>query len=170
MSTRMKSLTLVIVGMLALSVSLFDHAPSAKASIKSETATSRPTPQLPVEERVCKFIERSFPDVIEIVEVNNLQAEDFPLSMEIVFKNLSARNVYGVSMNISFPDSNVQGHHVGSLIYYGEEKLLYKDNRAKPRCEFHCAGREGNCEMGTVHSPCLHKSHRAGKATACRHI
>jgi hypothetical protein len=106
MSTRMKSLALAVVGILALSISLFDHAPSAKASIKSETSASRPNPLLPVEERVYKLDETTLPDVIKIVEVKNLQAADFPLSMEIVFKNLSGRNIYGLSMGIRFPDSN----------------------------------------------------------------
>jgi len=147
MSTRMKCLTLVVVGILALSISLFDHAPSAKASIKSETLASRPNPLLPVEERIYKLVERTFPDVIEIVEVKNLQAADFPLSMEIVFKNLTARNVYGLSLNISFPDTNVQGYHLGSLAFYGEERLLYENNKAKPDASFLAPGETGIIKM-----------------------
>ncbi len=148
MSTRMKCLTLVVVGILALSISLFDHAPSAKASIKSETLASRPNPLLPVEERIYKLVERTFPDVIEIVEVKNLQAADFPLSMEIVFKNLSARNVYGLSLWIRFPDTNVQGGRLSSLAFYGVERLLYEENnRAKPDASFIAPGEKGIVKM-----------------------
>ncbi len=148
MPTRMKSLTLAVVGILALSIFLLDHAPSAKASFKSKTSSSRPNPLLPVEERTYKLVERSFPDVIEIVEVKNLQAADFPLSMEIVFKNLSARNVYGLSMRVSFLDAKVQGLPLGSLAFYGVERLLYKDNnRAKPDASFIAPGETGIIKM-----------------------
>lgn len=163
MSTRVKASTLAILGILALSIFAMDDLRSIKASPKPKMSFPPSSLLLPTQERVYKLKEDTFPDVVKIVEVRNLQAVDFPLSMEIVVKNLSTKNIYGVSLGIRFPDSVAEDKTIGSLVYYGNKRLTNYENLANPGEDFIAPGKTGIVKMDRDRASAFVKAIKTGK-------
>ena len=146
MSTRMKIMT--VVGILTLSIFAINYPRSIQAFPKPKTSISPANLSRLTQERVYKLRKELIPDdVIEIVEVNNLNAADFPVSLEIVVKNVSAKNIYGVNLMIKFPDTNINGLNLGYSLNYGDKRLHDYRNQAEPGEDFIPPGKTGIIKM-----------------------
>ncbi|MDQ3013744.1 MAG: hypothetical protein M3X11_23945, partial [Acidobacteriota bacterium] len=148
MSTRMKASTLVTIGILTLSIFAINYPLSIQAFPKPKTSIYPANLSRVTQERVYKLRKDRIPDdVIEIVEVNNLNAADFPMSLEIVVKNVSAKNIYGVNLMIRFTDSKINGLNLGYSLNYGDKRLYDYQNRANPGEDFIPPGKTGIIKM-----------------------
>jgi len=146
MSTRMKAIA--FLGILTLSIFPINYPRSIQAFPKPQTSLSPANLSRLTQERAYKVRKDLIPDdVIEFVEVNNLNAADFPLSLEIVVKNVSAKNIYGVNLFIKFPDSNINGLNLGYSLNYGDKRLHDYRNRATPDEDFIPPGKTGIIKM-----------------------
>ncbi len=77
------------------------------------------------QQREAVISEREWPKgILELVEVKNLNADDFPKKLGLVVKNVSAKPIYFISISVLFTDSEkILGRLGGMTLYHGDLRL-----------------------------------------------
>lgn len=64
------------------------------------------------------------PMPIELVKVSNVESDHLFRDLTIEIKNVSAKPIYFMRLNVTLPDIILRQYPLGAMIYFGEQRLL----------------------------------------------